>query len=70
MTGHVTVNRADDAALHRQVQLAVPVPLLTGSFTLVILTAMKTAVSLPEDLFRKADEVASIARDWWNRPEH
>ena len=31
---------------------------LIRSYTLVILVAMKTAVSLPEDLFRKADEVA------------
>ena len=33
-------------------------PGLTGSYTLVILADMKTAVSLPEDLFRKADKVA------------
>ena len=32
--------------------------MLTRSHTLVILIAMKTAVSLPEHLFRKADEVA------------
>ena len=29
---------------------------------MVILVAMKTAVSLPEDLFRKADEVAGELR--------